>query len=261
MQPHHLETIERVKAHFEPDPEVRAVMLGGSLAHGFARPDSDVDIQIVISESDHAKRLESGALTFFNRELSTYPEGYVDGKYTTAEFIGHVAERGSEAARYAFSGAQIIFTRDESISDLIASAARYPVADKVERIGRYFAQLEAWHWFVGEAVRHDNAYLLNLAIQKLVLFGGRLILTHNEVLYPYHKWFLRVLEGVPNRPTDLMDRIAAMYMRPGLETAEAFYQCVRGFRAWEEPAQFWPNQFMLDSELNWMIGPTPIDDL
>ncbi len=261
MQPHHLETIERVRKHFESEPEVRAVMLGGSLAHGFARADSDVDIQIVISEADHATRLESGALTFFNRELATYPEGYVDGKYTTAEFIGQVARNGSEPARYAFAGAQIIYSRDESIADLIRSAARYPVAEKVERIGRFIAQLEAWHWFVSEAVRHDNAYLLNLAIHKLVLFGGRMILAHNEALYPYHKWFLRVLEGVPDRPADVMDRIAAVYMRPALDTGEAFYQCVRGFRAWEEPAQAWPNQFMLDSELNWLPGPTPIDDL
>ena len=261
MLPHHIDTIERVRAHFEPDPEVRAVMVGGSLAHGFGRPGSDVDIQIVIGERDYAGRLETGDLTFFSWDLATYEGGYVDGKYTTAEFIGQVAQRGSEPARFAYADARLIFCRDESISDLIVSAARYPVADKIERIIRFNAQLEAWHWFVSEAVKHDNTYLLNLAIQKLVLFGGRMLLAHNEQLYPYHKWFLRVLQGVPDRPADLMDRIAAMYAQPGLETAESFYQCVRGFRTWEARPGSWGNQFMLDSELNWMTGPTPIDDL
>ena len=70
MQPHHIDTIERVKAHFESDPQVRAVILGGSLAHGFGKPDSDVDIQIIIGEHDYARRLETGDLTFFSRELA-----------------------------------------------------------------------------------------------------------------------------------------------------------------------------------------------
>ncbi|HRF48603.1 MAG TPA: nucleotidyltransferase domain-containing protein [Anaerolineales bacterium] len=261
MQPHHLETIARVKRHFESEPEVRAVMLGGSLAHGFGRPDSDVDIQIVIGEPDYARRVETGELTFFSPDLATYTGGYVDGKYTTAEFIGHVARAGSEPARFAYADAQLIFSRDESIGDLIVSAARYPSAEKVERIGRFHAQLEAWRWYVGEALRHDNTYLLNHSIQKLVLFGGRMLLAHNEILYPYHKWFLRVLQDVPDRPADLMDRIAGLYARPALETAEAFVDCVKTFRDWETPQQPWPNQFMLDSELNWMTGPTPIDDL
>ena len=152
MQPHHLDTIERVKAHFESDPHVHAVMVGGSLAHGFGKPESDVDIQIVIGEHDYAARLETGDLTFFSRELATYEGGYVDGKYTTAEFIGEVARRGSEPARFAYADARLIFCRDESISDLIVSAARYPIENKVERIVRFNAQLEAWHWFVSEAV-------------------------------------------------------------------------------------------------------------
>lgn len=261
MQPHHLETIARIKQHFEAQPEVRAVMLGGSLAHGFGRPDSDVDIQIVIGEHDYAGRVETGALTFFSLDLATYAGGYVDGKYTTPEFIGHVARAGNEPARFAYADAQLIFSRDESIGDLIVSAARYPSAEKVERIGRFHAQLEAWRWFVDEAVKHDNTYLLNLAIQKLVLFGGRMLLAHNEQLYPYHKWFLRVLGAVPDRPVDLMDRIAAMYALPGRETAESFYQCVRSFRTWEARPGSWGNQFMLDNELNWMTGPTPVDDL
>ena len=90
--------------------------------------------KIVIGEHAYAARLETGDLTFFSRELATYEGGYVDGKYTTAEFIGEVARRGSEPARFAYADARLIFCRDESISDLIVSAARYPIENKVERI-------------------------------------------------------------------------------------------------------------------------------
>ena len=261
MRAHHLETIARVKAHFEADPEVRAVMPGGSLAHGFGRDDSDVDIQIVIGEPAYAARLAAGTPTFFSRDLATYDGGYVDGKYTTAEFIGRVSRAGSEPARFAYADAQIIFTRDAGIVDLIVAAAQYPTAEKHDRLVRFRTQLEAWRWFAGEAVRHDNTYLLNLAIQKLTLFGGRLLLAHNERLYPYHKWFLRVLQDLDDRPPDLMDRIASMYARPGLPTVESFYQCVLEHRAWEVLPGSWGNQFMVDNELTWMTGSAPIDDL
>lgn len=261
MRPHHLETIARVKTHFEADPDVRAVMLGGSLAHGFGRDDSDVDIQIVIGEAAYSARLAAGTLTFFSRDLATYEGGYVDGKYTTAEFIGQVAQSGSEPARFAYADAQMIFTRDAGIPDLIAAAAHYPTVEKQDRLLRFRTQLEAWRWFAGEATRHDNTYLLNLAIQKLVLFGGRMLLANSERLYPYHKWFLRVLQDLADRPPDLMDRIASMYAQPGLPTVESYYQCVLGHRAWETLPGSWGNQFMIDNELTWMSGSSPIDDL
>jgi hypothetical protein len=50
------------------------------------------------------------------------------------------------------------------------------------------------------------------AARKLVLFGRRLVLAHNEVLYPLHKWFWRVLED------------------PSEENVEVFYQLWKGFR-------------------------------
>ncbi len=261
MQPHHSKSIQNVKEYFEGNPEVLALLLSGSLAHGFESPASDVDIMIFISEESHQKRFQTGQLTFFTRELCTYTEGYVDGKYLSLSFLKQVAEKGSEPARFAFEGSQILFSRIEGFEQQVRRIAAYPTAEKAERIRRFHAQLEAWHWYCGEALKQGNRYLLGTAVSKLILFGGRLVLAHNEMLYPYHKWFLKVLERAGDKPVEFMSCLQALSAEPTQENVEAFYETVKTFQPWSENPYGWGAQFMLDSELNWLDGQTPVDDL
>ena len=97
--------------------------------------------------------------------------------------------------------------------------------------------------------------------RKMVLFGGRLILTHNELLYPYHKWFLRVLADAKDKPSELLTCIENLYQMPSAENTQLFYDLIKDFREWPVSEKSWPAQFMLDSELNWQTGATPVDDL
>src|SRR5271157_1008792 len=96
LAPHHAQSIARVVEHFRNEDEVEALLLGGSLAHGFSRPESDVNLLIVISDQRYAERSRLGQLYFYSTELCTYPGGYVDGKYVAAGFLREIAERGSE---------------------------------------------------------------------------------------------------------------------------------------------------------------------
>ena len=261
MHPHHSQSIQKAKAYFECDPEVLALLLSGSIAHGFESPTSDVDVMIFVSEEEYQKRFQTGQLHFFNTDLCTYEGGYVDGKYLSVNFIKQVLEKGSEPARFAFEGSQVLFSRVEGFEKDICKIAEYPASEKTERIKRFYAQFEAWHWYCGEALSKKNRYLLGTAVSKLILFGGRLILTHNEMLYPYHKWFLKVLEGAKDKPVDLITCIQTLTESPNVETIEAFYEKIKTFQPWSEDPYHWPIQFLLDSELNWMDGKTPVDDL
>lgn len=261
MQLHHTQTIQNVKEYFARDPQVLALLLSGSIAHGFESPASDVDILIFLAEEEYQTRLQTGQVTFFNMDLCTYQGGYVDGKYLSLNFVKQVAEKGSEPARFAFEGSQILFNRIDGFEQEIRRVVEYPVAEKAERIKRFHAQFEAWHWYCGEALKKGNQYLLGVAVSKLILFGGRLILAHNEMLYPYHKWFLKVLERAKEKPSELMACIQTLTEAPTAENVEAFYQKVKTFQSWNENPYGWGAQFMLDSELNWMDGKTPVDDL
>jgi predicted nucleotidyltransferase len=261
MHPHHTKSIQRVTEYFQRDPEVLALLLGGSIVHGFETPTSDVDIMIFVSDEDYQKRFVENRIHFFNMELTTYAGGYVDGKYSTHSFVQQVIERGSEPARFAFAGSQVLFNKMDGFAEDVRKAAEYPQAGKAERIKRFYAQFEAWHWYCGEALQKDNQYLLGTSISKFILFSGRLILAHNELLYPYHKWFLRVLEEAQDKPADLLESIHTLNKNPIVENIESLYEKVKDFRPWIEGDFSWPTQFMLDSELNWQDGKTPIDDV
>jgi predicted nucleotidyltransferase len=261
MYPHHSQSIQNTKEYFERDPEVQALLLSGSIAHGFQGPTSDIDIMIFVSEQDYRQRFDAGRLHFFNTDLCTYEGGYVDGKYLSLRFVRQVLEKGSEPARFAFEGAQVLFSRVDGFAGEVCKIAEYPVAEKARRIERFYAQFEAWHWYCGEALTKGNPYLLGTSVSKLILFGGRLILAHNEMLYPYHKWFLKVLETAPEKPADLMACLQTLAASPAAEHIEAFYDRIKTFQPWSENAHSWPVHFMLDSELNWLDGKTPVDDL
>ena len=262
MHIHHTEAIQRVTEYFQRDPEVLALLLGGSLAHGFETASSDIDILIFVSDDDYQKRFTENRIHFFNTELTSYPGGYVDGKYSTHGFVKQVAKKGSEPARFAFAGSRVLFSKVDGFAEDVHAAAQYPGTDKAERIQRFYAQFEAWHWYCGEALRLDNPYLLGTSVSKFILFSGRLILAHNELLYPFHKWFLKVLESATDKPAGLLEDIRRLNENSNAENIESLYQQVRGFRAWtDDPAFSWPTQFMLDSELNWLEGKTPVDDL
>jgi hypothetical protein len=155
----------------------------------------------------------------------------------------------------------VLFSRRDSIDEQIRLITRYPLEQKTERIRRFYAQFEAWNWYVGEALKSQNHYLLAVSISKLVLFGGRLILAHNELLYPYHKWFLRVLAEAKDKPPTLLTCIESIYQTPSADNIRSFYELIRDFRDWGILDNGWPAQFMLDSELNWQTGAIPVDDL
>ncbi len=61
MYPQHAETVSNIVAHFATRDDVLAVLLTGSVAHGFSRENSDVDIAIVVNESDYQRRKQQGS--------------------------------------------------------------------------------------------------------------------------------------------------------------------------------------------------------
>ena len=187
--------------------------------------------------------------------------GYADGKYIDLAFIETVAKRGSEPARFAFKDATILFSRIDTLQPVLDAACRYPKAGKDARIIRFLAQFEAWGWYVGQALQTGDRYLLNQSTAKLALFACRLILAHNEMLYPFHKWLTRVVGQAPQKPDGFMPMLNAVLESPSQASLEALQLAVRGFTAWPATPEPWPMQFLRDSELNWLNSPPPVDDL
>lgn len=261
MHSHHAQAISNVVAHFEKRPEVLAVLLTGSIAHGFARANSDIDIAVVVDEADFKRRQSTRELTFYDPGLCSYPDGYVDGKYMDLGFIRDVARRGSEPARYAFKDAKVLFSKVEGVEQLVSEASSYPQEQREARLLRFQAQFEVWYWYVQQAFQTQDRYLLQCATSKLVLFGCRQILAHNGLLFPYHKWLMRVVAQAPDRPEHFEQLTDAVLQSPTPESASRFFEAVNACVPRVASEHHWSTHFMLDSELGWMSGHTAVDDL
>ncbi len=261
MHPNHIRAMEAVTRQFQPQEDVLAVLVGGSIAHGFAADDADLDILIVLTDAGYERAAHENRLFYYDTTACDYPGGYVDGKCITLAYIRQVIESGSEPARFAFAGAFPAFSKVDGLEDMIRAAARYPTEKRQDNINRFYAQFETWKWYYYEGIRHENRFLSDYCLSQYVLFAGRLFLALNATLYPSYKWFLRVLEQVADKPADLMDRMHAVVERKDAESVEALYRCVMAHAEWYREERHWCERFMLDSQLNWLDGPVPVAEL
>ncbi len=89
----------------------------------------------------------------------------------------------------------------------------------------------------------------------------RVVFNKNEALYPYHKWLLEETERISLKPENFDDLLEKLLLTPSFKTAEKLTEVLLEFLGLKEKEVDWPNQFMVDSEMNWLDHEAPIDDL
>lgn len=257
---HHQRAIVRLTEAYQGDPRFEALIIGGSVVKGYAREDSDVDFLLVATDEEYAARLAKRDLLIYRTDLSDYEHGYVDGKVINKAFLQDVGERGNEPSRAAFLGAILAFSRHPDIQQLLEPIAVYPEADRDRRIKTFYCLAFMGNWLMNEASRYDNRYGITRAASQLSLFSSRLILAHNRILFPFHKWMLKAVDEAAEKPEGFLDRIQELLDEPSPETAGRLFQCVQSFRDWgvtDMEAYTW---FMTEVEWSWMNGTTPMED-
>jgi hypothetical protein len=260
MRDHHRRAIEKLTERFRQDPDFPAMIIDGSIAKGIESENSDIDVVLVATDEEYARRKAGNNLHYFTRDGCDYPGGYMDGKIVDMQFLRDAADHGSDAMRAAFVGAWIACSRIPELEEVFNRIPIYPEREHQERIRSFYAQVEAWRWYVGEGERLGNRYLLMHSTGQLILFGGRMILAHNRILYPYHKWFLHALRNTPQKPVGFLELIERLLEHPSKQNADAFCESLFSFTEWDKPPEGWPCRFMEDSEWNWRHGPAPIAD-
>ncbi len=260
IQDHHQRAIDRLADAYRDDSRFIALIIGGSVAKGYARADSDVDFMIVATDDVFEQRLAAQDVFINRTDLCDYTGGFVDGKIINLAFLQNVADKGNEPSRAAFQGAFTAFSHRPDLDELLRRIPIYPEDKRAERIRAFYCMAFMQHWMMHEAERHQNRYTMTRAASQLALFAGRLILAHNRVLFPYHKWMPRALDDAPDKPDDLMSRIDNLLAQPCGERASELFECVRDFKDWgvsDLDAYTW---FMTDVEWSWMSDSAPIED-
>jgi predicted nucleotidyltransferase len=137
MFKHHQDTINNVIKKMKENSSVLALIIGGSIVHGFAKEDSDVDIMIVVSEEEYETKYRENNLTYWEKDSCTYENGYVDGKYISMDFMKKVSKHGSEAARFAFKDAFVAYSKIEGVEQILQEITRYPKELKADKMKRF----------------------------------------------------------------------------------------------------------------------------
>ena len=256
----HQRAIDRLADAYREDPRFRGLIIGGSVAKGCAREDSDVDFLIIAADEAFERHQTERDLFINRRDLCDYDGGFVDGKIINLAFLKDLAEKGNEPSRAAFQGAFVAYSHISDLDALLQRIPVYPESGHDERIRAFYSMAFIQHWLIHEAERHGNRYTLTRSASQLALFTGRLVLAHNRRLFPYHKWLPRALESAPEKPDDLMTCFNDLLNEPCGDHATALFERVRAFQDWgvsDLEAYTW---FMTDVEWSWMSGRTPIED-
>lgn len=112
-----------------------------------------------------------------------------------------------------------------------------------------------------EAESKGNEYLARWAACRGALFACRLVLAHNRVLYPFHKWMLAATERLTDRPSEMMTALDELVRDASPAAVDRLVEMVLGYRDWAAPAGGRGPAFMRDTEQLWLRGEPAIEDI
>ena len=108
---HHERALAAYVDSVRADPATLAVIAVGSVARGAERPDSDVDVYLVVEDDAFDAALARNRLSWIERQDADYAGGYVDVKLASPRVLAAAAESGDDPMRASFEGARIAFQR------------------------------------------------------------------------------------------------------------------------------------------------------
>jgi len=252
MLEHHKESIEKLIDYYKDDKDIISIILGGSVAKGFERADSDIDAIVVVTEGKFAEFEKENRLAECITGHCTYENGYFDIKYTTIRQLKETNEKGSEPARNAFVSSRCIYGFDDEVLNLIKSIPVFQKQEKDEKMLSFYSALvlnRGYFW----SVSNDNIYLKTRTATDIILFGLRLILQNNEVFFPCQKALFETVEKMDNKPAGIIEKATRFLTNMTDETKDDFTETVLNFIDYKPPEDYSiiMTRFIDDNELWW----------
>lgn len=210
-----------VQQKLEPWPEFVAALVVGSIAHGEARPDSDVDCVLVFDALDEAivpaefvwVPATDTYHTIFEVEASDVGGIQIDATRLAVDDFQH--QEWPESFRHDLAHALVLFDRHQAIAEVLAKRVAYPESLRLARIREhagwagYFVEewrLLGWLDRGGIGSAHDQ---LTAALEELI----KLLHAYNMEWLPWrYRWMISA-QRLPWLPEDFSQKAVEITSR------------------------------------------------
>lgn len=252
MLDHHKKSIENLIDYFKNDSSVISILLCGSVAKGLERYDSDIDAIIIVTEEKYYELEKENKLSECISGYCAYENGYFDIKYTTIKYLESLAKEGSEPSRNAFIASKCIFGYNKNVIELIEKIPVFQKQEKNDKMLSFYSTFNLNYGYFWDASK-DNPYLKIRVASDIVLFGLRLILQNNEVLFPCHKALLETVSRLENKPNKILEKVETFLSSLTDESKNEFVTTVLEFIDYTPPESYCEvlTRFIDDNELWW----------
>lgn len=255
---HHDDSIATFVERVRHRPDALAVITTGSVARGSERPDSDVDLCLVLTEDAFAESWRQNRLSYVEHEGASYDGGYFDIKVASPALLREAAERADDPMRASFLDARVAWSCIDDLAQVIAAIPVLPDEAWDERMASFIAQARLHGgYFLDQAVTLGNVHLLHHAAVHLVSAGGRALLALNRTLFQGHKYLDPTLERLERIPTGYLAAAGAVLASPDRGAAAAYLDLLERFHDWPLPRDQSLSTFVRDNELAWFSGRNP----
>jgi hypothetical protein len=258
---HHERALAAYVGSVRDDRDALAVILVGSVARGTERPDSDVDLYLVVDDDAFADALGRNRLSWTERHDADYPGGYVDVKLASPRMLAAAAESADDPMRASFEGARIAFRRGIDLGidleGVLDAIVRVPDAAWDDRVRAQLAQARIHGgYFLPQAGARGDAFLLHHAATHLALAVARVALAERRTLLRGPKYVAETLAGL-DLPPGFLQRWRELVERPTIDAGAEMLAAVDDWLGPEHDPDDTLSTFIRDNELAWLHGAVP----
>ena len=255
---HHEQTVDAFTLSQAARSDVTGVVVVGSVARGDERPDSDVDVYLVVTDEAYSDAARSGQVAFVSRAGVAYEGGYVDVKLASPSYLRAAADHGDDPTRASFDSGRVTLDREGDLEQLVGRMAVLPAATWTERVRTYRAQLALYGgYFLGQAADRGDRFLLQHSAVHSAMAAGRCALAHHQRLFRGQKYLAEDLIGLAELPEGFLDVWSEVVDEPSPAAARTLIRIVDAWLGDPLSGDEALSAFIAANELGWLNRTIP----
>jgi hypothetical protein len=254
---HHEDTIAAYAAHVIDQPDTLALIVVGSVARGTARPTSDVDVYLVVTDDAFAAAQSASRVAYLDTEAATY-DSYVDIKLASPRYLERAVAHADDPTRASFLDARIVFDHTGSMAAAAARIVTLPDDVWQRRVRAYRCQARLYGgYFLRQAHARNDRFLLQHSAVHLCFAVGRVALAVNRTLFQGQKYLGATLSELANLPDGFLSAWHGVLADPTPDSAAVLIEMVDVWQGGPLSLEDTLSTFIIDNELVWLNGTVP----